>query len=159
MYNVNLVVWWEGPSGIFCAKNWSFCIIILTQANGHRSGDWAALEVKPAQCPVSSQCILHDHLSGFITLFNCSSFLYKEANDEATVTIEHKTEINHNNFKQTETNNSVNSQADKALGNKKRKKNVKINLQKVSAKMRSLQLCPQALRLMEKSGEQASMKL
>lgn len=86
------------------------------------------MEVKPALCPVSSQCILHDHLSGFITLFNCSTFLYKKTNDEATLIIEHKTEISHNNFMQTRTNNLVNTQADKALGNKKRKKNVKINL-------------------------------
>lgn len=77
---------------------------------------------------VSSQSILHDHLSGFITLFNWSSFLYKEANDEATLTIEHKTEISHNNFMQMRTNNLVTTQANKALGNKKRKKNVKINL-------------------------------
>lgn len=46
----------------------------------------------------------------------------------ATLIIEHKTEISHNNFMQTRTNNLVNTQADKALGNKKRKKNVKINL-------------------------------
>ena len=87
------------------------------------------MEVKPAKCPVFSQYILHDHLSGFITLFNCSIFFfYKEVNDEATLTIEHKTEISHNNFMQMKTNNLVNTQADKALGNKKRKKNVKINL-------------------------------
>lgn len=55
-------------------------------------------------------------------------FFYKEVNDEATLTIEHKTEISHNNFMQIKTNNLVNTQADKALGNKKRKKNVKINL-------------------------------